>query len=306
MKELFLDELFDDFINNQIVEKDISKHTKANYSSDFKIFLNFLMEQGIKATVNEMNKNLLKKFFQYLKFEKNYATATMRRKIHCLSSFFKYLYQEEFISRNYMASIKAPKLPRELPIYVTREDTEKILNSIDKFGGNFILRDKCMFLLLFLTGMRRQELINLRWKDINFKDLTINIIKSKGKKSRQIPLLPPLPTYLQALLAERKCDTHDYVMFSNAYNHMSETTAETIFRKYIKKNNLDGKGYTLHKCRHAFATNLAMENIDSLTIAQILGHEDLNTTKVYVHMVSSDLNNKIKDIGLVKDINKIL
>lgn len=118
----------------------------------------------------------------------------------------------------------------------------------------FPLRYRGMLLLLFLTGARRSELLNIRWKDINFKDMTINIIKGKGRKSRQVPMLPPLNIYLKALLSERKCDTHDYVLFSNAYNKMSTTTMNVIFRKYIQGNNLDGKGYTIHKCRHTFAT----------------------------------------------------
>lgn len=306
MKELYLDELFDEFIKEQTIRKDISVHTKNNYKSDFKIVEDFLRQQGIKATTTEIDKHILKKFFQYLKFDKEYATATMRRKIHSLSSFFKYLYEEEYIPQNYMVSIKAPKKPVELPIYINKEDMLKILNSIDHIGGQFILRDKCMFLLLFLSGMRRQELINLRWKDINFKDNTINILKSKGKKSRQVPLLPPLPTYLKALLAERKTDLHDYVMYSNVYNKMSATTAEIIFTKYIKENKLEGKDYTLHKCRHTFATNLAKSGIDGITLAQLLGHEDVNTTKVYVHMATSDLRDKIKNVNLVKDINNIL
>ncbi len=306
MEKLMLKDLHDEFINHQIVEKDISKHTKENYTSDLHIFLSFLSKQGVKPIVTEMNKNLLKRYFQYLKFDKEYATTTMRRKIHSLSSFFKFLYEEDYISQNYMASIKAPKAPKELPIYVSSEDMEKILGSVDKLGGNFILRDKCLLLLLFLTGARRSEILNMRWKDINFKDMTINIIKGKGNKSRQVPMLPPLPTYLKALLDERKCDVHDYVMFSNAYNKMSPTTIKVIFKKYIMKNGLDGKGYTPHKCRHAFATNLAKSGIDGMDIAQLLGHEDLNTTKIYVHMVSNDLRDKIKDIDMVKDINKIL
>lgn len=306
MKNLMLEDLHEEFINHQVVEKDISKYTKENYTSDLNIFLNFLSKQGIKPVVTELNKNLLRKYFQYLKFEKEYATATMRRKIHSLSSFVKFLHEEEYIPQNYMAGIKAPKAPKELPIYVTNEDMEKMLASVDKLGENFILRDKCMLLLLFLTGGRRSELINLRWKDINFKDMTINIVKGKGNKSRQVPMLPPLNVYLKALLDERKCDKHDYVLYSNAYNKMSTTTMNVIFRKYIRENGLDGKGYTLHKCRHAFATNLARENIDSLDIAQILGHEDLGTTKRYVHLVSRDFGERIRNLEMVKNVSNVL
>lgn len=306
MKNLILEDLHEEFINHQVVEKDISRWTKENYTSDFYIFLDFLSKQGIRPIVSELNKNLLKKYFQYLKFDKEYATATMRRKIHSLSSFVKFLHEEEYISQNYMASIKAPKAPRELPIYVTDEDMEKLLSSIDKIGGNFVLRDKCMFLLLFLTGGRKSELLNLRWKDINFKDMTINIIKGKGNKSRQVPMLPPLNVYLKAFLDERKCDKHDYVLYSNAYNKMSPTTMNVLFHKYLKENDLEGKGYTPHKCRHAFATSLARSGVDSLDIALVLGHEDLCTTKRYIHLVSGDLKERFKNVDMVKSVNKLM
>lgn len=306
MSELFLEDAHKEFISTLIIEKDISKFTIVSYNSDLQMFLEFLSRKGVKPVVSEMNKNLCKRFFQYLKFEKQYATATMRRKIYYLSSFFKYLHQEEYIPQNYMASIKAPKEPKELPIYFTDEDMDKVLSSTDKLGGNFVLRDKCMLLLLFLTGARRTELLNMRWKDINFKDMTINIIKGKGKKSRQVPMLPPLNIYLKALLNEKKCDTHDFVLFSNAYNQMSATTMNVIFRKYIHGNDLEGKGYTIHKCRHTFATNLAKSEIDCLEIAQLLGHEDLTTTKRYVHLVSRDFSEKLKGIEMVQNISRIM
>ncbi len=306
MSELFLEDAHKEFISTLLIEKDISKFTIVSYNSDLQMFLEFLSRQGIKPVVGQLNKNLCKRYFQYLKFEKEYANATMRRKIYYLSSFVKFLYQEEYIPQNCMASIKAPKESKELPIYFTDEDMNKMLASTDKLGGNFVLRDKCMLLLLFLTGARRSELLNIRWKEINFTDMTINIIKGKGKKSRQVPMLPPLNVYLKALLNEKKCDAHDFVLFSNAYNQMSATTMSVIFRKYLRKNELEGKGYTLHKCRHTFATNLAKNEIDCLEIAQLLGHEDLTTTKRYVHLVTRDFSEKLKGIDMVKNINKVM
>lgn len=300
-----LEELFEMFIQNMEIEKDISKTTKSSYKGDFNIFLNFLQLQGIKPDVSLINKNILKQYFHFLKFNKGYSVATMRRKIHSLSSFFKYIYDEDLIEKNPMKSIKAPKKPQELPIYIKSEDVKAILASVDGLSGNFVLRDKVFFLLLFLAGLRRTELINLRWKYINFQNNTITIFKSKGQKSRVVPLITPLNIYLKLLFDSKKCDRHDYVLYSSTYNKMSATSANLLFKKYLIHNNLLDKGYTLHKCRHTFATNLAM-SMDSLEIAEILGHNDVNTTKVYIHLSQNALKNKISDSSYAKDIKNIM
>ena len=301
-----LEELFQRFIENMTVEKDIAKNTIDNYTCDFKIFKLFLSAQGIPLSIDKIDKHILKQFFHYLKFKKNYATATMRRKIHTLSSFFKYLYEDDIILNNPMKSIKAPKKPKELPIFISEEDIKTILTSIDRIGGNFILRDKCFFLLLFLTGVRKSELINLRWKHIDFSSKTITVFKGKGNKSRLIPLVQPLSTYLKLLQQENKSDIHDYVLYSITYNKMSPTSASLLFRRYIKKNSLTDKGYTIHKCRHSFATNLARNGIDVIEIAEILGHEDINTSKIYIHLANEKITEKISNIEYVTSIKTFM
>lgn len=300
------DEIFEMFLDNLEIEKDISKTTKSSYTNDFNIFREFLRRQGIKEDISLINKHILKKYFHFLKFEKDYSVATMRRKIHSLSSFFKFLYEDDIIDNNPMKSIKALKRPKELPIYINNDDMTKILSSVDTIGGNFVLRDKCFFLLLFLTGVRRNELINLRWKNVDFSNNTIEIYKSKGNKSRIVPMISPLNTYLKLLFNSKITDLHDYVLYSHTLNKMNASCATRLFNKYIKANNLEGKDYSLHKCRHTFATNLAMNNMDSLEIAELLGHEDIDTTKIYIHLSKASLNSKISNTSYAKSISKLM
>lgn len=301
-----MNELFEMFIDNLVIEKDVSPATISSYKTDFEIFKSFLRAQGIENNIFKIDKHTLKRYFHYLKFTKEYSVATMRRKTHSLSSFFKYLYEEDFLEKNPMKSIKAPKCPKELPIFINDNDVQKILSSIDEIGGNFILRDKCFFLLLFLCGLRRSELINLRWKDINFQSNMITIYSSKGKKSRIIPMVQPLNTYLSLLFKSKITDTHDYVLYSSTFNKMIQTSANLLFRKYINHNNLSGKGYTIHKCRHTFATNLAINNMDSLAIAELLGHENIDTTKIYIHLSKDNLKDSISNTTYVKSIKKLM
>lgn len=300
-----LEKLWDEFIKTQRTEKDITIATVKSYNSDFKIFLSFLSKQGVTATLDKIDKHILKQYFQYLKFTLEYSSSSIRRKVHSLSSFFKYIYKEDYTQTDLMKSIKAPKKTKNLPITISNEDIKILINATDEIGGHFLLRDKVFFLTLFTTGMRRSELIDLRWKDVDFKQSTIKIMKAKGNKQRIIPLLPALKVYLQLLWRSKELDINDYVLHSNAYNKMSTTSAVVLFKKYLKHCNLEDKGYTIHKCRHTVATNLA-KTLDSITLAEFLGHEDVNTTKIYVHLNTQDIENKIANTEYTKTINNII
>lgn len=292
MSEDFLKNSFQEFTRHLQTEKNISRYTVENYNSDLYIFYNYLVNYNIELDVKLINKHILKQYFQFLKFDKEYATSTMRRKIHCLSSYFKFLYEEDYISDNPMKSIHAPKRPQAIPIFVTREDMLKLIKQTDISGGEYTIRDKTFFLLLFLTGLRRGELSNLRWNNVDFNNKNIRLLNTKGRSSRVVPLVEPLLSYLKMYKKFRNADINDYVIVSESGNRMSETSVEVLFRKYVKLCELDGKGYTPHKCRHTFATNMAKGGLNTIELADLLGHKDLNTTRIYTHMNTADIGIK--------------
>lgn len=111
-------EYFDEFIDYLSSEKDVSYYTKRNYRGDFKTFTDFLTMIGIQADLETITTPLLRKYLAYIKNEKNFKTNTMRRKIHSLSSFYKFLMEQEYISKNPMIPIHAPKKPQLIPVYL--------------------------------------------------------------------------------------------------------------------------------------------------------------------------------------------
>ena len=182
----------------------------------------------------------------------------------------------------------------------------KLIKQTDISGEAYSIRDKTFFLLLFLTGLRRGELSNLRWSNVDFNNKNIRLLNTKGRSSRVVPLVEPLLSYLKMYKKWRNADINDYVIVSESGNRMSETSVEVLFRKYVKLCELEGKGYTPHKCRHTFATNMAKGGLSTIELADLLGHKDLNTTRIYTHMNTADIGIKVQNADLVKSIQDIL
>jgi len=191
----------------------------------------------------------------------------------------------EYILRDPTLPIHAPKEPDQLPIYITKEDLEKLIAAPLKYKSDFTLRDRAILSTFVFTGVRRQELI----KAIKY---------GKGNKQRVLPLINPLNNDLWAYLQTRLPLTNNALFTSSTGNRISVTTLQLILKKYLKLTGLENKGYTLHKFRHSFGTLLVKSGADLFSVQKMLGHQDLNTTKVYTHLDMQDLNKEIKKFPL--------
>ncbi len=287
---------FEEFIDYMAVEKNASDHTKANYRSDFKIFTNFLVTNGIKPELETITTREIRKYLVYLKNEKEYENETIRRKINSLRSFFKFLTEQEYIIKNPMLPIKAPKKEQKIPIYLSDKEIETLIQATMKYGKENSLRDKCFLKILAYTGMRRQEALKLNWEDIDFNQNIIKIKFGKGKKERLVPMVESLATDLWAYLQTRLPLSNQAVFISNAGNRLTPSPAQNIFRKYLKKTGLDGKGYSIHKLRHSYASLLIQNDVDLLSVQKLLGHSDLNSTKVYTHVNMDYLKEQVEKL----------
>lgn len=292
-KRMNISECFEEFLDYLSAEKNISYHTKTNYRSDFKIFLYFLHINGIKSDLQTITTPIIRKYLSYLKNEKEYKNQSMRRKIHSLSSFFKFLLEQEYIYKNPMNPVHAPKLEGRIPIYLNKNEIDLLINTAMKFGKENALHDKCFLKTIAFTGMRRQEALALDWDDIDFGNSVVKIRKGKGKKERIVPLPESLSSDLWAYLQTRLPLSTQAVFISNAGNRLTPSPAQNRFNKYIKKAGLSGKGYTIHKLRHSYASLLVQNNADLLSVQKLLGHSDLNSTKVYTHINTEHLKKQV-------------
>lgn len=291
-----ISEYYNEFLGYLSAEKNASHYTIENYLCDFKIFAKFLATNGIEPDLCSINTPLIRKYISYLKTEKKYKNQTIRRKIHSLSSFFNFAVEQEYITKNPMTSIHAPRREEKVPIYLSESEITKLIKSTMHYGNDNALRDKCIIETLAYTGIRRQELLGLDWEDVDFKLNTLKIRFGKGKKERIIPLMDKLVTDLWAYLQTRLPLTNHAVFISQTGNRMSNTSLECLFRKYLKKSGLEGKGYTIHKLRHSFASLLIQNNANLLSVKELLGHSDLNSTKIYTHINTNYLRQELNKL----------
>ena len=285
---------FEEYFGYLSAEKNVSPYTISSYRSDFKIFTHFLLLKDLPLDMSELKTRDLRNYVIYLKKDKGYENESIRRKVNSLRSFFYFLTEQEYLDKNPTLSIHAPKREEKLPVFMSEFELELFLKTIQMTGKKNAQHDLCMFKTLAYTGIRRQECISLNWNDVNFGTNTITVNLGKCKKSRVVPMPPSLAEILWEYLQTRLPLSSQAVFLSEAENRISASIVETRFRKYIKKAGLTGKGFTVHKLRHTYASHLVLSGVGLLSVQQLLGHSDLNSTKVYTHINTSHLKKEIE------------
>ncbi|MCG2868731.1 MAG: tyrosine-type recombinase/integrase [Candidatus Nanopusillus sp.] len=249
-----------------------SKNTIKTYSGIVKKFLEFLINNGIiitdtKSINNSLDKNIILKFLAELKVKKKLDSNSLRLYVRALSSFLKFLDNE-----NLAKQIKAPKVDKRLPKFITYDELNRLLENADNY------RDKLIIKFLFYTGVRVSELIKIKKSDIIFEEGFVKVY-GKGGKERIVPIP-------KELLNELK----DYINKINTENifPLSSRQVERIIKNIAKKAGINKK-VTPHVLRHSLATTLLSKGVDIRYIQEILGHSSLNITQIYTHVVPNQL-----------------
>jgi len=249
-----------------------SKNTIKTYSSTIKKFLEFLINSGIiitdtKSINSSLDKNLVLKFLAELKVKKKLDSNSLRLYVRAISSFLKFLDNE-----NLAKQIKAPKVDKRLPKFITFDELNKLLENAENY------RDKLIIKFLFYTGVRVSELIKIKKNDIIFEEGFVKVY-GKGGKERIVPVP-------KELLNELK----DYINKINTENifPLSSRQVERIIKNTAKKAGISKK-VTPHVLRHSLATTLLSKGVDIRFIQEILGHSSLNITQIYTHVVPNQL-----------------
>ena len=227
---------------------------------------------------------------RYLSSLKNESSRTVAHYLTVINSFYEFCVNEGFISENPCNNIQAPKLPKKLPNFLTEEEIDKLLDI--KLETMYDYRNKAMLELLYATGVRITELVNLKITDIDLHNCFIRVF-GKGKKERIVPISDVAIKYLDIYINEYRnmilgSTISDYLFISNAKTNISRQA----FFKIIKKQcNLKGitKVVSPHVLRHSFATHMLKHGADLRIIQELLGHEDISTTQIYAHLVNEKL-----------------
>lgn len=279
-----IDNAISDFINYCVFEKGLSDKTKDSYLNDLKIYKEFLAEKSI-TNVQNITKNHIKEFLKSR--NENEKTTTIAHNLTVIKNFHKYLLKENIIKEDNSEFIDRPKLRKTLPKTLSIEDIDKLLDI--KLNSEFDYRNKAMLELMYGTGIRVSELVNLTTNDVDLTNCLIRVL-GKGNKEREIPLGEYSIYYLKKYLEIRNKmlkNNNTNILFLN--NHGKKLTRQGFYKNLkniLKEKNLN-PDVSPHTLRHSFATHLLEKGADLRSIQEMLGHSDISTTKIYTE-VSDD------------------
>lgn len=279
---------FAEFKDYLLLEKKYAKHTVTAYLNDLEGFSNFLNSQQTK--ISEANYSQIRSWIVSMVNE-GLTNRTINRKISSLNTYFKYLIKIEQVSTNPLNAHKALKTEKKVQIPFSQIEVEKALHLMsfeNTFEGS---RDRLIIELLYATGMRRSELINLKLADI---DLESDIIKVLGKrnKERYIPLINSVKDNLNSYLIYRnqivKSGSEQFLILSSKGSRISEHQVYTVVKKYFSLVTSKVKK-SPHMLRHSFATHMLNEGANLNAVKELLGHSSLAATQVYTHSSIAEL-----------------
>lgn len=271
-----------------------SYETIRSYLHDLQLFFHYLYEKnGNEVELDEVSKQDIAGFLR--KHHRNKAKTSRNRRLMTLRTFFKSLIKSEILTYNPANEVDMAKTEKgRIPSYLNDEELAMFFESIPK--GDYYIRNKCMLMLMGLAGLRVVEVHNLNLSDLIRDDEEPGIeVLGKGNKTRYIPI--PSPLYELLLEYEKIYRPIPKPEHSNAFflskrgvriskRRIQEIAEET----FLKLTNQQGYAYlgqkqlSAHKLRHSFGTSMVREGVDLVTIQQLMGHTNLNTTQIYTHV----------------------
>lgn len=268
--------------------KNYSKATIINYGKDLKLFQKYLEIEKIN-NIKNIDYKVMRGYLSFL-YDFDYEKKTVARNLSTIRSLFKYLVKENIISKDPMILIDNPKLDKKLPKVLNNIEVEDIL-AIPDSNTPLGQRDILILELIYSTGIRVSELVNIKIQDIDFNDKKI-IITGKGNKERIVlfgnVLLNKLNKYLNDGRRQLTKKSNDYLILNNQGNKITSRGIELIIDKTLKKGGITYK-ISPHTLRHTFATHMLNNGADLRTVQELLGHESLSTTQIYTHVSNERL-----------------
>lgn len=292
-----LGKYIDEFLQHLKYERNLSEHTLRNYASDLEQFYNHVAppdqnNQRRDVSIREIDHLVIRDFMASL-YEKQKKKSSIHRKIAAIRTFFRFLCREGYLEINPARLVASPRVERKLPNHLTIEQAIRFIETPDP---ETVLgkRDRAILELLYASGVRVSELVNLNLHDIDFENNSLRV-KGKGRKERVVPFgehaKKAMETYLSVrgeLLIEAEADKADPLSMFMNYQGTRITTRSVgrMIDKYVKEC-ADVHHISPHSLRHSFATHLLDAGADLRTIQELLGHARLSTTQQYTH-VSTD------------------
>ena len=282
--------------------KQYSKHTTDRTKLVVGVYAR---EMGVVEIEDVTKKNVME-FYFWGRTERNWSSASFLSYYNSLSVFFKWCIKEGHIEHDYTQDIEKPRLTKKIPVRLTRQESLRLLEVVYNYPyqSEFLrYRNHAIFATFLFTGVRRMELLNLKYTDIDIENLTLFVRQGKGGKDRIIPISYQLAEILSRYLKERK----------RLKRTCPEFFASVIYNKGLSKDGLEhvvdrlkkaaGLKFGLHQLRHTFATLMLEGGCDIFSLSKMMGHSSIKTTTIYLaasaeHLRSQIFKHPLNDVNL--------
>lgn len=265
-----------------------SKKTVASYEYDLKDYALFLEKNNL--TIKDDNDKTLKLYLNYV-YDKKISNKSISRHLSSLRTYYDFLKKENIVTENIFKNVKNPKIEKTIPNFISHDKLNEIFTSFN--DSNLDIRNRLVIELLYATGLRVGELVNIKIKDIGFGAQSIKVL-GKGSKERYVFYNNTTKEVLKKYLVVRKKlqkKENDYLLLNDKGTPIKEASVRKIIQTTLMKCGIKSK-ITPHTFRHTFATDLLNQGLDLVNVKELLGHASLNTTSIYTHIT----NDRIKEV----------
>ncbi len=289
-----LDSAIDSYAFSLKVERNLSQNTLDAYTRDLRQFAEHCAAKGVAGDVREIDPMHISGFMKGL-LDRDLATRTVARKLSSVRGMFKHLRQEEVLDKDPSQKVDTPRYGKRVPRVLTLDEVEELLAAPDRTvpEGH---RDWAMFHVLYATGLRVTELVELMQREVDLRAGYVRVV-GKGNKQRIVPLgeqaVDAVESYIEHTRGRllKNCGgpgSTPYLFVTRRGSSMTRQAFWKNIKKYARRADIDAP-ISPHKLRHSFATHLLERGADLRIVQTLLGHADINTTQIYTHIAQARL-----------------
>lgn len=273
----------DEFLRFLAVEKGYSEHTVAAYRNDLTQFVTYLADGGTVSSWQDVGRSCIQGYVAHLQ-EREYASSTVSRKFAAIKSFLHFLVNDGVLEDNPADSVDSPSVNRHLPHPLTLDEVSRLLAEPARSDAPKGLRDQALLELMYATGMRASEVIELEMDSIDLQVGTVRCV-GKGNKERILPLYEQAQEALKRYLEKGRARLtrgrdEDVVFVNHRGRPLTRQGLWLIVKEYAEAAGLD-REVTPHTLRHSFATHLLEGGAGLRELQQLLGHSSISSTQIY-------------------------
>ena len=298
-----MEDAINDYLNYILLEKRLSKNTYDSYAFDLECFREYFKD----TKITNIKESDIVNYLGYLKETKKLTSRSIERHLTTLRGLFKYLVKMEILNYDVMKNIDNLKIGKHLPTTLSMDEVEKLMDIT--LDNPFNYRTKAMLEVMYGSGLRVSELVNLTLNDIDLYNDTI-LIHGKGSKERIVPLGDYAKEYLvkyldvRSALIKRKNGNPDKLFLNNHGKPITRNGFNYLLNNLLKEKGIE-KEVTPHTLRHSFATHMLDNGADLRTIQELLGHSDIVTTRIYTHVSKKQIQNNYDKYEIRGDNDEI-